>query len=178
MMVPDFGLIMRVKLASTGYQDNAVQAKKFFILYELCKLQLSKQTHYDFGLRNILSVLRTAGKVKAKDQSGYEPMLFMRTVRDMNMSKFVAEDAPLFLSLIGDLWPGIKAEKAVFPEIEAAMKGECVKMNLQYEKAENWASKCVQLLESYYVRHGIGIVGPTGSGKTMMQEVLAFSHTN
>jgi len=105
-------------------------------------------------------------------------MLFMRTVRDMNMSKFVAEDAPLFLSLIGDLWPGIKAEKAVFPEIEAAMKGECVKMNLQYEKAENWASKCVQLLESYYVRHGIGIVGPTGSGKTMMQEVLAFSHTN
>ena len=173
MMVPDFGLIMRVKLASCGFQENAILAKKFFILYELCKLQLSKQTHYDFGLRNILSVLRTAGKVKQNDQTGYEPMLMMRTVRDMNMSKFVAEDAPLFLSLIGDLWPGIEAAKAVFPEIEAAMKSECEKMNLQYDKAINWAGKCVQLLETYYVRHGIGIVGPTGSGKTMMQEVLS-----
>jgi dynein heavy chain len=89
------------------------------------------------------------------------------------MSKFVAEDTPLFLSLISDLFPGITAAKAVFPEIEAAMKAECVKMNLQYDKAPDWGAKCVQLLESYYVHHRIDIMGHTGSGKTMIQEVLS-----
>ena len=51
-----------------------------------------------------------------------EVMLMMRTLRDMNMSKFVAEDVPLFLSLIDDLFPGLKAERSQFPEVTAALE--------------------------------------------------------
>ena len=51
-----------------------------------------------------------------------EVFLMMRTLRDMNMSKFVAEDVPLFLSLIDDLFPGLKADRASFPEISAALR--------------------------------------------------------
>ena len=45
----------------------------------------------------------------------------MRTLRDMNMSKFVAEDVPLFLSLIDDLFPGQNADRASFPDVSSAL---------------------------------------------------------
>ncbi len=48
-----------------------------------------------------LSVLRTAGSVLRSAQSKDELFLFMRTLRDMNMSKLVFEDIELFISLLG-----------------------------------------------------------------------------
>lgn len=39
-------------------------AKKMTVLYKLAKEQLSKQYHYDFGLRALKSVLVMAGELK------------------------------------------------------------------------------------------------------------------
>ena len=121
MMVPDREIIMKVKLTSSGYRDSALLSKKFNVLYRLCEQQLSKQPHYDFGLRNILAVLRTTGKSERDQLDAPEAMLLMRTLRDMNLSKFVAEDVPLFLSLIEDLFPGLKAAPMKHKAVEESL---------------------------------------------------------
>ena len=171
MMVPDREIIIKVKLASVGYSSYDILAKKFRVLYGLCEEQLSKQRHYDFGLRNILSVLRTAGNTKRGELGSDEEMLLMRTLRDMNLSKLVADDVPLFTSLLTDIFPKqTDPVKMNYPEIETRVKKLIGGHNLIYN--EDWVLKVIQLYETSLVRHGFMLVGPTGTGKTTIMNIL------
>jgi dynein heavy chain len=51
MVVPDFENIAEINLSGEGFQDAKPLAHKFVELFSMCKELLSKQHHYDWGLR-------------------------------------------------------------------------------------------------------------------------------
>ena len=84
-------------------------------LFKLASEQLSKQDHYDFGMRAVKSILVMAGALKRREADLPEDVLLIRAMRDANVPKFLAEDVLLFMALIRDLFPGWSL--GVYPDL-------------------------------------------------------------
>jgi len=98
-------------LMAEGFVNSTILALKFVTLYFLCKDLLSKAAHYDWGLRAIKSVLVVAGAFKRSEPQLEEKAILMRALRDFNIPKIIAEDMPIFMGLLGDLFPAIEVER-------------------------------------------------------------------
>jgi len=73
MTKPDKELITQVMLYSQGFQAAKQLAIRIVPFFDQCLEKLSHQTHYDFGLRALKSVLVTSGNLKrGRYQEGVE----------------------------------------------------------------------------------------------------------
>ncbi|KAJ0394425.1 hypothetical protein P43SY_010922 [Pythium insidiosum] len=124
MIVPDLLQICQIMLFSEGFEMAVTLAKKMTVLYKLSREQLSKQYHYDFGLRALKSVLVMAGSLKREYSDMREDLVLMRALRDSNMPKFVFEDVPLFQGLINDLFPGLDCPRVGYAALKTAIEQE------------------------------------------------------
>ncbi|KAL6263152.1 hypothetical protein P5V15_005953 [Pogonomyrmex californicus] len=176
MVVPDFELICEIMLVAEGFQDARVLARKFITLYTLCKELLSKQDHYDWGLRAIKSVLVVAGSLKRGDPGRPEEQVLMRALRDFNIPKVVSDDLPVFMGLIADLFPALDVPRKRDVEFEKMVKQAAADLSLQPE--DGFILKVVQLEELLEVRHSVFIVGTAGSGKTQVWKTLFKTYHN
>ncbi|XP_034410206.1 dynein heavy chain 11, axonemal [Cyclopterus lumpus] len=176
MVVPDTELICEIMLVAEGFRDAKLLARKFITLYTLCKELLSKQDHYDWGLRAVKSVLVVAGALRRKDKSRPEDQVLMRALRDFNMPKIVTEDVIVFLGLLGDLFPGLEVERERDCEFEKAVRKTTLELRLQPE--ETFILKVVQLEELMAVRHSVFVVGNAGTGKSQILRVLHKTYVN
>ena len=176
MVVPDFAMIAEIMLVAEGFQDATILSKKFITLYSLCKELLSKQLHYDWGLRAIKSVLVVAGTLKRSDRGRPEDQVLMRALRDFNIPKIVTDDMPVFMGLIGDLFPSLDVPRKRDLEFEATCKKAVVDLKLQPE--DSFVLKLVQLDELLGVRHSVFVIGNAGAGKSCVLRSLNKAYYN
>ncbi len=107
-------------------------------------------------------MLVVAGALRRSDSDRPEDQVLMRALRDFNIPKIVTDDLPIFMGLIGDLFPGLDVPRKRNPELEKEIREASLNLKLQPE--DNFILKVVQLQELLDVRHSVFIVGNAGTG--------------
>lgn len=170
MMVPDSAMIAEIILYGQGFNNTRILAKKVHTLYKLAVQQLSKQDHYDFGLRALVSVLLNAGRKRQAMPDTPQEEVLVLAMKDMNVAKMTADDLPLFLAIMSDLFPGVEPQEVDYGTLRGAIEDDLKENKLQV--TEVIVKKTLQLYETKNTRHSVMIVGATGSGKSVAWRTL------
>ena len=177
VVVPDLELICENILMAEGFHKAKTLARKFVTLYKLSKDLLSKQLHYDWGLRAIKSVLVVAGEFKRNDTVlKDEAKLLFRALRDFNDPKIAEVDKGIFKGLLDALFPGCQD---VPRSREMSFETIINRVALEDKLTDHpeFIKKVVQLKELMEIRHCVFLMGPPGAGKTATWKTLARAQT-
>lgn len=174
MIRPDMKLIQENMLMAEGFQTARALSVKFNTLYELSSALLSKQPHYDWGLRAVKSVLRVAGGMKRANPNLDESQVLMRALRDFNTPKMPIDDIPIFLRLVNDLFMGLTVESKVDEDLKMKIVRVAKERGLQYDDV--FVNKICNLQELLDVRHSVMLLGPAGCAKTTIWKTLQGVH--
>jgi dynein heavy chain len=82
------------------------------------------------GVYVLSSLLVVAGMFKRADPEVPEQALLMRALRDFNQPRIVAEDWPIFMGLITDLFPNLEALRKRDMDFEAIIEQKTVEEKL------------------------------------------------
>ncbi|UJR33040.1 hypothetical protein I4U23_020499 [Adineta vaga] len=176
MVVPDSIYIAENFLFSEGFQNTRNLARKVYTLYQLSAQQLSKQDHYDFGLRSLTAVLRYAGEKKRANLKMTDDEVLLLSMLDMNAPKMTAQDLPLFKNIVDDLFPNITIPKIDYSKLIETIENEMRRTNLQITTIS--IEKVIQLYETHHSRHSVMLVGKTLSGKTTTWKLFQYALTS
>ncbi len=175
MVAPDRSIIVRVLLFSQGLMEANVLSNKITLLFLLCEEQLSRQNHYDFGLRALKSVVVGAGRLHRllPYSTITEENVLLRSICETVTPKLVASDRPIFMNLVSSVFPGCDVGSTRNANLYDALISVCKERKFDYYSDENeWMEKILQLNSILEIRHGVMLVGPSGSGKSSAWKTL------
>lgn len=99
--------------------------------------------------------------------------ILIQSVCETMVPKLVAEDIPLLHSLLSDVFPGVKYIRGEMDALRAEVTKVCNELHLvSGESGSQWVEKVLQLYQITQLHHGLMMVGPSGSGKSMAWKVL------
>jgi dynein heavy chain len=81
-------------------------------------------------MRSIKSVLRSLGRVKRENRDLKEVSVAIKSLRDMNLPKFISEDVTLFDNLFMDLFPDCEEPENDNDELQLAIEEALISKKL------------------------------------------------
>jgi len=124
-------LIAEIFFYSFGFADSTNLAGKMVGTFQLCSEQLSKQDHYDYGMRAVRSTINAAGLLKRDNPEEDEAKIVLKAVMDINQPKFLKNDIPLFINILGDLFPGIVLNEPNLGDLRGSVATAIEDLNLE-----------------------------------------------
>jgi energy-coupling factor transporter ATP-binding protein EcfA2 len=170
MMVPDYALIAEIMLYSSGFQTADVLGKKLTLVHKLCSEQLSSQDHYDYGMRAVKHSVSSAKKLKLLYPDEDETNLLAEALSSLHFGKLVKKDISQFEAIMKDVFPGYHSIERDYNEFKKAAAQVCESLGLK--STEDFISRVVLTYRTLRERHGIMVIGKSGTGKTTILKVL------
>ncbi|KAJ3390612.1 Cytoplasmic dynein 2 heavy chain 1 [Lobulomyces angularis] len=179
MTHPNNDLIAEVILFSEGFKQGKELGGKVVAVFVLCKQLLSAQQHYEWGLRPLKSTLWLAGNLLGEEirkgavSDKRETEIVVKALRVNTLSKLTFSDSKRFNALMNDVFPKVQTEDINYAELSKYVKESYLELNLIYNDTQ--AEKIFQFYEACRQRMGVVIVGPSGSGKSVLWKVLRLA---